>query len=383
MGQSEHTGQRTNIAGFNGIRALAVATVVLTHLDLLHHPKVDAAISSGLLFAIEGVAGVQIFFALSGFLITHLLLVESRETGTISLKNFYVRRCLRIFPIYFLVVLLVAVTAAVGKNVAGAPSIAFAFGYGTNFIPRPWYAPILGHTWSLAVEEHFYLVWPFVVLIAAAQPFRLVRWLLFFIVASVLLSAVLLSIPLLTKYFFVERWTPIAGLNIAIGCLLAVLLSPGDHQKRSRALIGHFVIGLTATAAWIGAGFLDAPEWTQAMVRGVGLAMIVGWIYCNQRSLIVRLLEVRPLPYLGMVSYGIYMYQGFYLSTGPNRIAGQTWPPDQVTGLILLAITVPLSYHFLEKPLLRLKHKWHSQGNSSQELRFPSSARQPEPTAAN
>jgi hypothetical protein len=73
---------------------------------------------------------------------------------------------------------------------------------------------------------------------------------------------------------------------------------------------------------------------------------------------LVKLLEVRPLKYIGVISYGIYMYQGLFLSTGPNRNPEQTWPPSQEIGFVLLLLSAPLSYHYFEKPFLRLKDRY-------------------------
>jgi peptidoglycan/LPS O-acetylase OafA/YrhL len=92
-------------------------------------------------------------------------------------------------------------------------------------------------------------------------------------------------------------------------------------------------------------------------IRGVGFAVLIGWIVLNQKSKLTYALEISPLNYLGKISYGIYMYQGFFLATGPYRAANQTWPPDQSLGVILLIIIAPLSYHFFEKPMINLKHK--------------------------
>ena len=92
-------------------------------------------------------------------------------------------------------------------------------------------------------------------------------------------------------------------------------------------------------------------------VRGIGFTALIGWIALNQQSKITSMLEIPPLSYLGKISYGIYMYQGFFLSTGPHREVHQTWPPDQNIGLILLVLVTPLSYHFFEKPIINFKQK--------------------------
>jgi peptidoglycan/LPS O-acetylase OafA/YrhL len=93
-------------------------------------------------------------------------------------------------------------------------------------------------------------------------------------------------------------------------------------------------------------------------LRALGIALMIGSIYLNQRALLVGILELRPLSYLGKISYGIYMWQGFFLATGPSREAGQTWPPNPLVGLAMLCVVAPLSYHFFENPFLRLKQRF-------------------------
>ena len=90
----------------------------------------------------------------------------------------------------------------------------------------------------------------------------------------------------------------------------------------------------------------------------IGIAIAISWLYFNQVSRLVNLLEMRPLKYIGVISYGIYMYQRLFLSTGPYRSVTQTWPPSQEIGLLLLLLSAPLSYHYFEKPFLRLKERY-------------------------
>ena|GEM_PF-3494927 len=94
--------------------------------------------------------------------------------------------------------------------------------------------------------------------------------------------------------------------------------------------------------------------------RIAGVLSAILWVYINQNSKTVAVLEFAPIKYIGTVSYGIYLWQGFYLSTGPSRIDGQEWPLEPVFGLILLCITVPLSYHLFEKKFLDLKDRFRT-----------------------
>ena len=363
------------IKGFDGIRGLAVIAVVLSHLSVYEYLKSHGLLVDSLIAMIDGATGVQAFFILSGFLITMLMITEHNTYGRVSLRNFYIRRSLRIVPLYVLFLGLVTIATVIGTNVSNWQSLGFAYFYAYNFIPREWYSGILGHTWSLAVEEHFYLLWPVIfVMWFAHSPARrsrgLVLGVLTFYALSWIAHNVLSHIPAVNDNFFVSRWTFIAGSTIALGCALALVTFSG-----SRAPLWQRVLGSRACLAaglilycnsLVGAAlrrFLNV-EIDYLMIgdylQTVGIGLMIVWCCLNQRSIIVRALEFAPLRYMGVISYGVYMYQGFFLSTSAYRVAGQNWPPDPLTGLLLLILVAPLSFHFFEKPFLRLKGKYET-----------------------
>lgn len=343
------------ILGFDGVRGIGAILVVLTHMHAFLKLN-DAGVPVSVTQSIDGFVALQAFFALSGFLITHMLIREHDANGRISLSDFYIRRALKIFPLYYLSLALVAVLHSVGDHVSNWTSISFAGLYIHNFIPRQWYSAILGHTWSLAVEEHFYLVWPLTAGWLAFSRRRMLKVLAAFLALSFICVITLGNSEWLDRRFFLERWTPIAGANIAFGCAIAVLISGRDGSARVRTwLAGRYNI-MVAVLLWASAlWFPDAPFLTTQYFRGIGVALFIGWLYLNQSSLLIRFLELSPLAYLGRISYGIYIYQGIFLSTGPYRAAGQTWPPEQWLGLPLLILVAPLSYHFFEQPIMRFK----------------------------
>lgn len=346
------------ILGFDGIRALAAISVILTHTAVFKALLEQGWLSTAFVHSVNGEAGVQAFFVLSGFLITSLLLIEHKKNGRISLYNFYVRRSLRIFPLYFLVVSLIAIFNFLGENVTNYKSLTFAALYSYNFIPLAWYSSVLGHTWSLAVEEHFYIIWPFIFISLTHRFKKLILLLLASIVFSLGLAIILANIDWLNQNFFIKRWSFIAGANIAMGALVALLM----HDDQLKFKVANFFKNNTSIFIAIIFIFnelatIEENYYISQYIRGLGFAVLVGWIAHNQQSKLTRALEIPPLNYLGKISYGIYMYQGFFLATGPYRAANQTWPPDQSIGLVLLIIAAPLSFHYFEKPLIRLKHK--------------------------
>jgi peptidoglycan/LPS O-acetylase OafA/YrhL len=344
------------IAGFDFIRAIAIIAVVLTHVGFYGVLREAGILDQRAINLLNGGTGVQIFFVLSGFLITILLVNELNETGNISLPKFFARRALRIFPLYFLVLILIILFHLFIWPLGGMKPILFAATYTTNFIPQAWYSTTLGHTWTLAVEEHFYLIWPF--LICVAIKFRWDRAAIVlagFIACSAIAHNMLSSIPFLRTHFFIERWSIIAGSNIALGCLMAILITLGYKCFHSRWAL------FTAAALFCHSLFFgDMPGHLDDLIRGAGISIFVSWIYLNQESAIVRALEFPPMRYVGMISYGIYMWQGFFLSTGTLRVPGQLWPPPSWLGLLCLAVVAPLSFHFFERPALRFKRRFSS-----------------------
>ena len=318
----------SRIAGFDGIRGLSILAVVYTHLHVYSAAHQVGLLSSRIIPMIDGLAGVQAFFILSGFLITYLLVSEHKATERISLRNFYVRRALRIFPVYFLVLVLALCMSMWLETGINRKSFLYAFLYVYNFIPKDDYAPLIGHTWSLAVEEHFYLLWPVTfVVVYRKKPECLFVLLSAGIAGSHLLNNFLGYSADLSADYFVGRWSPVAGGHIALGCLGALLVTAAGQSYRkflgSRATLG-LAAGLYASSL--------APVLPHDLLRPLGLALIIVWVYLNQQSRLTRFLETKPLAYLGTISYGIYMYQGSFCL--PDRLGSldRTGRPIRLSG---------------------------------------------------
>jgi peptidoglycan/LPS O-acetylase OafA/YrhL len=346
------------IAGLDGIRALAVATVAVYHLV------------PGVL--VGGYLGVDIFFVVSGFLITTLLLREREATGRISLRGFWVRRARRLLPA--LVVLLLACGAAalfvggdvlvgLGLQIVGAVTfssnwlfIAAGSSYFDETVPE-----LFRNLWSLAVEEQFYLVWPILLVLVLV---RLPRWAkLTAIGALAAASAVWMGVaysPLdPTRVYY---GTDTHAFGLAIGAFLAVLvLGRGMSGRLTRWLLG--VGGSLAIAALVAlavvlAGDLDAAYLgglvVVALLSAVAIAALV-----VPGSPVARALDVAPIRWVGVRSYGIYLWHwpvfvllGSALPTWPRE-----GPAAWALGGIALALTLlaaALSYRFVEQPIRRI-----------------------------
>jgi peptidoglycan/LPS O-acetylase OafA/YrhL len=334
-----------------------------------------------------GAFGVDLFFTLSGYLITRLLLRERDETGDINLKAFYVRRTLRIWPLYYFSIALafllsqlpVSLTSAppfVANVFAPMPPIGYFFMatfvynfnfYGTLLTNPP---PFMAQLWSLSVEEQFYLFWPW---FARYMPRRriVVVPILMIAVACVVRATVKFGMDRLLWNYTFARIDP-----IAVGILIALL--PALKLGRGHRLL-LFLVGI---ASWgFAAGYCGIPIETVeystlkislgfpaiALGSGAFLLATLGTKSLNPSSRLVR-----TLMYLGKISYGLYMYNTIATNTahllqfrGALKLPGlgswSLWTESFLAILISFGLNVALaaaSYRWLEAPFLRLKERF-------------------------
>jgi len=359
--------QNRRIAGLDGLRALAVVSVVLTHYGAFANLE-----KSPFLPLFHGVTGVRAFFVLSGFLITRLLLQEHEQNGRISYGDFVARRALRIFPLYFLFLLLASLLFVAGYWKTNPAGLTYAWLYVYNFVPPTLYDPLLAHTWSLAVEEHFYLLWPLALLILVPRERALIGFILVTAVAS-FASFVILKRGIGVSGFFLERWTVVAAFSLLIGCLASVLAHFQGASAFMRFCRSNAGLLVAATLFAVPALLFIAPTleghvlpvYTASAVQSLGIAGVVLWIASRQDSAAVTVLEFMPLRYLGTISYGIYIWQGFFLAVSPLRDPQEAWPPSPALGLVGIAIFAPLSYHYFERRFLAMKARFKGARRSS------------------
>lgn len=332
------------IKGLNGLRAISVLLVIASHGMLLDAIGVSNSVVRNLM---TPNTGVTFFFVLSGFLITLLLLKEREVTGSISLRNFYIRRALRIFPLYFLALSVVPVVEYFQFAVVNPCVYWYAYTYLYNFGPQQCDLNAYSHFWSLAVEEHFYLLWPFIFLFIR-------RWALAVVVAFALVAAFvgLSPWPALASAYGSARWTYPAAAPIAFGCIAAYMVYSNAFSfwaKRPIPRLAFLAIGVIALVG-------NAYGQPRALFF-TGLTCIVLYVYYSQDSLLVRALEFRPLAYLGQISYGLYVWQGVLAGNGSHRDFAY-FPLPLHLGIALTFVVAPLSYHFFEAPILRLKKRF-------------------------
>ena len=358
------------IAALDGVRGLAILCVLVMHglyigplfgLDVMAHPYARVAFL--------GWSGVDVFFVLSGFLITRIL-VRSKG-GPRYFRNFYMRRSLRIFPLYYLVIVLLLYVLP-RPPASGADQLAhllyyqnwrYAFAHGELIDPARHV------TWSLAIEEQFYLVWPAVVWLLSVRALRVVC--VAAIVGAVGLRVWLVAGVGLDGTHFL---TPCRLDTLAAGALLAVVPPP-------RAWLGWLLAPL-GVAGLVTTGFVSGssiPATTAQQTWGLlsALAIGVGLLTLARSSAALQpWFALRPLQSLGKYSYCIYLthmlviewLSGGVRALGVERLMGlrETWSPVWLTVAFTAAVVACswllalASWHLFEKWFLKLKRHFPS-----------------------
>jgi peptidoglycan/LPS O-acetylase OafA/YrhL len=338
------------IPSLDGVRAIAVALVLLAHACQTHgFPATNFIRRVGM----RGAIGVEVFFVISGFLITTLMLREMERTGAVKVKAFYTRRILRILPAYASFMVVLFLLSVVGPVQLLHRDWIGALTYTVNFLHAPTWE--IGHIWSLSIEEHFYLIWPLVIVIGGAVAARRVA--MFFIVACFVFRwLVLLAFPR-SLVPMADLWTFTRLDTIAFGCLLALSVwdAPGRQALDRLASRNSFVLaGATALAASMIFSSFSA-KFAIGIAYTINSASIAFLLWCAVRrneSLIGRLLNGRVLVMVGVGSYSLYLWQQIFLN--PHKDAFINRFPQN---LIFACAAAATSYLLIEKPFLRLKDR--------------------------
>lgn len=328
----------------DGLRAIAVAAVVWSHWERPYQ------------FGLPFGAGVHLFYVLSGFLITRILLnLRAAPQRGGALRAFYLRRALRIFPAFYLALAL----AWLGDVSPLRDTLAWHAGYLSNlliFSTGDWQGS-LSHLWSLAVEEQFYLVWPWLVVFVPQ------RWLVPALVATVVSAPLFRWMLALqgVRENMLAVLTPGSMDSLGLGALLAVAMTrPGSPSSVGLA---RTAVPLSLSALWLAlvAGSASLPLWLVACKQTVQAAVFtwVVWRAANGfDGTIGRLLSAPPLVYVGRISYGIYLAHGFAGEILGSVGVSSRALPEPLRFVVLAASTVAVaaaSWHFFEQPINRLK----------------------------
>lgn len=356
----------------NALRFFAALIVLLYHIGPLKKAYGADGYFGREIFAVDSKVGVLLFFVLSGFLISYLLLQEIKLTGTIDVRAFYIRRILRIWPLYFLIIIL---SLAVFPNIDMlalkdySPAMAWErLGIKIFFfcIMMPNLALMLGgniayatQTWTIGVEEQFYLLWPWFF-----KKFKNT-----FRVCVAVIITYLAILYLLDYFSYVHRyvldakviWEAFPISCLAIGGLYAQLIFTENAitAKIKRVIFtGWFQLIMMAVLI-----FLVAIQYTFAYCDSELYAVLLGYQVCNFAANPKRLfsLENRLLSYLGKISYGLYMFHPVVIILGLNICMKLEWRSIWILYMVVIALSVgiaAISYHFYESYFIRKKIRY-------------------------
>lgn len=332
---------------------MAIVVVMLVHSNI--------GVGTG------GWLGVDVFFVLSGFLITSILLKEWSLRGAIDLRRFYMNRLLRLFPalaVFVTVISAVALVESSRPRLEVLQSGLFSVVYLANWsVALGWvYLGPLEHLWSLAIEEQFYLIWPLILVACLARQAQ--GWLVLFVPIGLILLSIAVRLTIYANEPSSTSIRTFAGLDtradsLLMGCLLAIVV--GRLPKLAAPGMATMMCVLAITALGCLVLFLEVDDSQGRFVNLGGYtviallsALLIFGLVSNQAGVIAVALSVPPIVWLGRRSYSLYLwhlplFSRFHDHPTPASVA------LCVTGSIALA---ELSYRFVEMPFLRLKRGW-------------------------
>jgi peptidoglycan/LPS O-acetylase OafA/YrhL len=341
----------------DGWRAIAILAVMLYHgtaaLFVSDGPHPNPA-----LFTLVGYGtfGVSIFFGISGFLICTRLLQEECQTGEISLPSFYLRRACRILPPYLIYLAVLSLIAAAGVITVQPIEWSSTLLFYRNYVTPSLGGTYTSHFWSLAVEEHFYLLWPGLLVLFGS---RRIRWV---VVLMALGVAVWRSLEF--RYHWLASILPGAGMNqrtdlridaLIWGCWVALLyMVPRYRERLTRwlspwkwvVLVGFFLVCL------VGRPPLNAL-WLALLLPFILLGTVL-----HPAALIGRVLEISALRWIGRLSYSLYIWQQLFLIA---RDKFHYFPLGFLQRLplnyLVVFVFAALSYYLIERPLIGMGHR--------------------------
>ena len=357
----EVTDKARNIPSLDGMRAISILLVVIAHSSLNFSRWIKLPLGTYLLFAH---LGVSVFFVISGFLITGLLLKEWDATGTIRLKRFYLRRAFRIFPPFYLYLAIILVLVLAGVFHTPLRAFFFAAIYCTDYYFGPGAGFVgLQHTWSLSVEEQFYLLWPAALRLLGKRKAAYLAGVL--ILISPFFRGVSYMILEPQHRAMINRMFHSSMDTIMFGCLLALLWKNDRFQRllpilTSSWLMAGSVFFLVLLNPLLESHFYGRYSLLFGMtLEGITISLITLFVVKRPDTLPGRVLNTPVLRHIGVISYSLYLWQSI-LTAG----AGRFFPFN----LVAILVCAELSYWAVERPSQRLRDRlWTKTGGGQPE----------------
>lgn len=356
------TGQLTGyLPTLDGWRAVAIGLVLLAHgsesMQLVFN---SPWLAHSALFKQLGLLGVQLFFGLSGFLITSKLLEEEARHGGVSLRGFYWRRAFRILPasLVFLAVVGALAMAGVLDISLGRWLSTLLFAANYSQAEHSWY---LGHFWSLAVEEHFYFLWPLAFVLLGFSQRRVALALgLALLVALWRALDFKLQISGATPAQFWGR-TDIAVDGILWGVLLALLYANAAIRPYLQRFLTHPLTWPALAIAVVLVQAMPSLNWkldfALISVKAALIPLLILGTLLQSNSVKSRLLESAPFRHVGRLSYSLYLWQQLFLVWNDERVVGLTLVQTFPLNLLALYLCASVSLRLIEIPMIALGHR--------------------------
>jgi peptidoglycan/LPS O-acetylase OafA/YrhL len=351
-----------HVPALDGLRGIAIIAVMFFHLGAI--TPLIAPFTKG------ASLGVQLFFVLSGFLITSILLKEHGRTGRIDLKNFYMRRTLRLVPAFWFYLIFVFIF---GRYIL-PPDLVAAHYEGTHFLSAFLYyhnwdyffsqqsLVLIKHSWSLAIEEQFYIFWSlalwFAVRFKAGRPLTLIAtvFLIWLVIVQRAVRAGAGESP--ERLYF--------GTDTRVDALLIGSLAAFVYMWKIVPLKVFLSRGFSLLA--LGAGFVLTAvfsfnnHWQQEFyisalpIFAIAAAVVALWFVTREKSLAHLIIENRPLRYIGEISYGLYLWNNVSILLAENLFESAL---PQFSFAVLLNISIAaVTYHKIEKFFLKMKSRY-------------------------
>lgn len=358
------------IPNLNGVRCIAAFMVILSHVELLKgYYKINNFFDSLKLF---GKLGVSLFFVLSGFLITFLLLSEKQKSLSINIRNFYIRRILRIWPLYYLIVTLSififpilsifdipSMNLDIDNNFELLKIIFLFIFFLPNILVSIKLVPFATQTWSIGTEEQFYLIWPWIIKKIDSEFFMNLIFVLIVIIYNILnhFDAIYFSNFTYGKTIvnFIETFQ-IDCLSIgAIGASLVFF------KNRILKLIVNDFSFFTFFFLLLISLYLDINYYYSFSATFYSIFFIVIILNLSFNKSFKNILENKFISYLGKISYGLYMYHQILIVFTINLLLKYHVFSNFLLYLLSICMTIivsSISYYYYEKPFLRIKNNF-------------------------
>jgi len=357
MGANNNQKKLGYIPELDGLRGISILAVMFFH--------------SGSAM-IGGYIGVDVFFVLSGFLITSIIVNEYNETSALNYKVFYIKRLLRLGPalIFMLITFTLLSYLFLSEEKASSNLIdaLISLFYVSNWArvfelhPPDW----LGHTWSLSIEEQFYFLWP-IVLVTILRLCKS-RWTVAFIAFSIAILAWFLRIYLTldgSSYTRVYFGLDTRADALMIGCVLGIITSSSLLTDKIQKILSKWlfvlapviVIYLGIVAFTMAADHPQTNYWVFFSVA-LSTAIFLAHLLINSKTLIHKLLSMKWLVWVGSISYGLYLWH--YPIFRLMKSLEYQWEVIMTLGVIVTFTISIFSYYVLEKPILKMKKRYNS-----------------------